>query len=88
MSCLVVIKRLGYEALAGWTTYDTGRAAFPLFQGHKPTRKLLENRFKVVFQWERLPARNAGFLPFPGLLRQCGQRVQSNRRRNLPKRPP
>src|SRR5215813_9250657 len=25
----------------------------------------------VVFQWERLPARNARFLPSPGSLRQC-----------------
>jgi hypothetical protein len=39
MSRLVVIKRLGYEALAGWTTYDTGRAAFPLFQGRETHSK-------------------------------------------------
>jgi len=29
----VVIKRLGYEASAGWTTYGTSLAAFSLFQG-------------------------------------------------------
>src|SRR5215510_7735452 len=29
----VVIKRLGYEAPAGWTTYGTSLAAFSLFQG-------------------------------------------------------
>src|SRR5262245_59079074 len=28
----VVIKRLGYEASAGWTTYGTSLAAFSLFQ--------------------------------------------------------
>ena len=29
----VVIKRLGYEASAGWTTYGTSLAAFSLSQG-------------------------------------------------------
>jgi len=29
----VVIKRLDYEASAGWTTYGTSLAAFSLFQG-------------------------------------------------------
>jgi len=29
----VVIKRLGYEASADWTTYGTSIAAFSLFQG-------------------------------------------------------
>ena len=29
----VVVKRLGYEASAGWTTYGTSLAAFSLFQG-------------------------------------------------------
>jgi len=29
----VVIKRLGYEASAGWTTYGTSLAAFSMFQG-------------------------------------------------------
>jgi hypothetical protein len=29
----VVIKRLDYEASAGWTTYGTSPAAFSLFQG-------------------------------------------------------
>ncbi|HZF38686.1 MAG TPA: hypothetical protein VE715_07670 [Blastocatellia bacterium] len=29
----VVIKRLGYEVSAGWTTYGTSLAAFSLFQG-------------------------------------------------------
>jgi hypothetical protein len=33
MSCSVTIKRLDDEASAGWTTYDTFRAAFSLFQG-------------------------------------------------------
>jgi len=28
----VVIKRLDYEASAGWTTYGTSLAAFSLFQ--------------------------------------------------------
>jgi hypothetical protein len=28
----VVIKRLGYEASEGWTTYGTTLAAFSLFQ--------------------------------------------------------
>jgi hypothetical protein len=29
----VVIKRLGYEVSAGWTTYGTSLATFSLFQG-------------------------------------------------------
>jgi hypothetical protein len=29
----VVIKRLGYEASAGWTTYGTSLAAFSSLQG-------------------------------------------------------
>ena len=29
----VIIKRLGYEASAGWTTYGTSPAAFSLLQG-------------------------------------------------------
>jgi hypothetical protein len=29
----VVIKRLGYEASAGWTTYGTSLATFSSFQG-------------------------------------------------------
>jgi hypothetical protein len=29
----VVIKRLGYEVSAGWTTYGTSLAAFSLYQG-------------------------------------------------------
>jgi len=29
----IVIKRLGYEAPAGWTTYDTSLDDFSLFQG-------------------------------------------------------
>ncbi len=29
----VVIKRLGYETSAGWTTYGTSPAAFSSFQG-------------------------------------------------------
>src|SRR6266508_5077196 len=56
---------------AGWTTYGTGRAAFQLFQGHETHLKTSENQFTVAFQWERLLARNARFLPFPSLLRQC-----------------
>jgi len=30
---LVLIKQLGYEASAGWTTYGTSLAAFSFFQG-------------------------------------------------------
>jgi hypothetical protein len=33
MKRLVVIKRLGYEASAGWTTYGTSLATFSLFPG-------------------------------------------------------
>jgi hypothetical protein len=33
MKRIVVIKRLDYEASAGWTTYGTSLAAFSLFWG-------------------------------------------------------